>query len=234
MTKLVNVEVFAKVMTAAEESELAREIEQYGALVRVGGVECNLPSCHRCTARKYWRNGVREREFLVIVENFIRTVLSCLSLWKCAVCGKSYTLYPEFALPYKRFPRPNILDLCERLADGERLNYQTGVKRDKLEIGYEQDDARLLGPSTLHRWVAAVGGMSETIRQAVDLILQKNPSSSIIRELAGLKVDPRKWRKPGRALALMCCRQIVRVQAEFKAAFHVSSLPDLGIGTFRP
>jgi hypothetical protein len=143
-------------------------------------------------------------------------------------------LYPKFALPYKRFPRHNILDFCQRFADDEHLNYQAGVKRDRLEIGYEQYDDRLLGPSTLHRWVSAVGGMSETIRQAVDLILQKNPASSIVRELAGLKVDPLKWRKPGRDLALMCCRRIGRVQAEFKMAFNVSFLPDLGIGTVGP
>ena len=217
-------------MEADKKCGQVLRIEQYGAKVMDREVSCSVSQCPRCSAKKYWRNGVRNRKFLVIFKNLIYTAMSALSLWKCAHCGKSVTLYPGFALPYKRYTRMNIMEISQRFVREDRLSYLSGVKMDRMEIGYVEEDSRLLFPSTLHRWVSTLGGFNKTIRSVLDLITQKNPTSSICRDLAGLRVASRKWRKAGRETVLLNCYRLCLVEDDFQACYKASIFPDLAMG----
>jgi len=58
------------------------------------------------------KHGVRSRLFLVLVEAVILRVWSHLTRWKCPLCRRSFTLYPDFALPFKRHVLTFILERC--------------------------------------------------------------------------------------------------------------------------
>lgn len=217
---------------AAAEGNLRAQIEDYAKRVRKGLVGCELPACSRCAAKRFWRNGVRERKFLVICKNFVQTVLGCLSLWKCRKCGKSFTLYTDFAFPHKRYSRHSIMELTQRYVENDKLTYRKAVLQEGMAFGYGDDseedepiDERQLAHSTLYHWITTVGGFTDIVRKAQDLITQKNPASSICRELAALTVAPNKWIKPAREAVLKRCRHIGHLDRRYEATFEVSIFP---------
>ena len=108
------------------DSDLKREIEDYGAKVKGAKVACDLKRCPRCRAHnaRFWRNGSRVRVFLVIVERLVVRVCSYLSCWKCSVCGRGLTLYPDFALPYKWYVSSAIVEHSRAYVEEESRGYR--------------------------------------------------------------------------------------------------------------
>jgi hypothetical protein len=79
--------------------------------------------------------------------------------------------------------------------------------------------------STPYRWITSLGGFKEILRCAQDLILQKNPTSSVCRDLAALEIASKKYVTAARKAVLKRCRQIIHLEAKFRATFHVSIFP---------
>ena len=63
----------------------------------------NLPPCPRCRVESQLFNihAYRERRFLIIIEMLIQAVYCSLVRFKCPGCKKTFTNYPDFAIPYK-------------------------------------------------------------------------------------------------------------------------------------
>ena len=188
----------------------------------------NLPPCPRCFVESVFFkiHAYRERRFLIIIEMLIKAAYCTLVRFRCPGCGKTFTHYPDFAIPHKHYTRPSITEFCARYLELDDMTYQKSVMVDGSVPGYPQADATL-APSTLHRWITTVGQLPRTCRTALGFVLQENPALSICRDLARLNVPRRKYKTQQREKQLIGCRQLVIVERAFHSIFKKSIFTNL-------
>lgn len=201
------------------------EIEAYNNRVRRNLISCNLNNCPCCAVapEEFKRHEARERQFYVIVEQVIKVVIGLLLRWKCPGCGKTFTGYPEFALPYKRYTVSTILKFSAFYTEDEQISYREVNK--KMPVAYPDSEIQM-GHSTIHRWITDIGNSTEIIRNSIDMILQADPLSSICRDIADLFVPSKKYRTPERYKLLFYCRQFLIIQNLFRQNFKVQIFPN--------
>jgi hypothetical protein len=155
-------------------------------------------------------------------------VASYVTRWKCPLCGRTFTLYPPFALPFKRYVLGFIQARCARYVEDSARSYRSGVQEEGMPISYADADSGMeLQPSTLWRWVSSLGSMPATACAALDVIKQKDPGTGIFRTLGTLRVAARKYRSEGRRRVLMGCLELVSIDRVYAALFEVSVFPEL-------
>ncbi len=183
----------------------------------------NLPPCPRCSVDSsfFKIHAYRERRFLIIVEMLINAAFCTLIRFRCPGCGKTFTFYPDFAIPHKHYTQPTIMRFAGTYLQSDDITYQQAVMFDHSAPGYHQNDATL-SPSTIHRWITSLGRLTNTCRTALILLLQENPVSSICRDLARLIIPQRKYKTNDRKKQLFGCRQMVIIEAFFQAVFKTS------------
>ena len=81
--------------------------------------------------------------------------------------------------------------------------------------------------STIHRWISTLGGYSRLVQNATDLMLQADPTTSLCRDLAGLKISPRKYMSFTRKQILTTCFQLVTLVPLYLAQFQAAIFPKL-------
>jgi len=190
----------------------------------------NLPSCPRCSVESQFFkiHAYRERRFLIIIEMLIKAAYCSLVRFKCPGCGKTFTNYPDFAIPHKHYTRPSITGFSASYVESENMTYQKAVMVDSSVPGYAQNDATL-APSTIHRWITTLGSFTQTCRTALILLLQENPVSSICRDLARLIIPQRKYKTNQRKKQLIGCRQLVIIEVFFQVTFKTSIFTKLAM-----
>ena len=190
----------------------------------------NLPPCPRCRVESefFKIHAYRERRFLVIIEMLIKAAYCSLVRFRCPGCGKTFTDYPDFAIPHKHYTRLSITGFSASYVESENMTYHKAVMVDSSVPGYPQNDATL-APSTIHRWITTLGSFTQTCRTALILLLQENPVSSICRDLARLIIPQRKYKTNQRKKLLIGCRQLVIIEAFFQATFKTSIFTKLAM-----
>ena len=190
----------------------------------------NLPACPRCSVESefFKIHAYRERRFLIIIEMLIKAAYCSLVRFKCPGCGKTFTYYPDFAIPHKHYTRPSIMGFSARYLNSEDITYRQTLMVDGSVPGYPQNDAAL-APTTIHRWITTLGSFTQTCRTALILLLQENPVSSICRDLARIIIPQRKYKTKQRKKQLINCRQLMIVEAFFQATFKTSIFTKLAI-----
>ncbi|MEX1347889.1 MAG: DUF6431 domain-containing protein [Desulfobacterales bacterium] len=183
----------------------------------------NLPPCPRCRVDSsfFKIHAYRERRFLIIIEMLIKAAYCSLVRFICPGCGKTFTDYPDFAIPHKHYTRPSITGFSASYLESDDTTYPQAVMVDNSTPGYPQNDATL-APSTIHRWITTLSRFTQTCRKALILLLQENPVSSICRDLARLIIPQRKYKTNQRKKQLFGCRQLVIIEAFFQATFRTS------------
>ena len=183
----------------------------------------NLPPCPRCSVESefFKIHAYRERRFLIIIEMLIKAAYCSLVRFRCPGCDKTFTNYPDFAIPHKHYTRPSVTGFSANYVESDEMTYQQAVMVDNSAPGYPQNDATL-APSTIHRWITTLSRFTKTCRTALILLLQENPVSSICRDLARLIISPRKYKTNQRKKQLINCRQLVIIEAFFQATFKTS------------
>jgi hypothetical protein len=166
-------------------------------------------------------HAYRERRFLILIEMLIKAAYCNLVRFKCPGCGKTFTHYPDFAIPHKHYTRPTITGFSARYIDSDDMTYQQAAMVDNSVPGYPQSDGTL-APSTIHRWITTLGCFTQTCRISLILLLQENPASSICRDLARLTVQKRKCKTDQRKKQLIGCRQLLIIETFFQATFKTS------------
>lgn len=167
----------------------------------------------------------------MIVEQTVVPVNGMLMRWKCPGCKKTATAYPDFALPYKRYTLPTLMAFSQayvnepthsyrRLVDGCPLPHQ-------VEPGSKTGHEPMMEHSTIHRWITTLGGYSRVVQNATDLMVQANPTTSLCRDLAGLKISPLKYMSSKRKQILLTCSQLVTLAPLYLAQFGVPIFPKL-------
>ena len=190
----------------------------------------NLPPCPRCSVESefFKIHAYRERRFLIIIEMLIKAAYCSLLRFKCPGCGKTFTHYPDFAIPQKHYTRPTITGFSDRYLNSEDITYRQAVMVDGSVPGYPQNDTTLAS-STIHRWITTLSRFIQTCRTTLTLLLQENPVSSICRNLARVVIPQRKYKTKQRKKQLINCQQLMIVEAFFQATFKTSIFTKLAI-----
>jgi hypothetical protein len=209
-----------------EQTATVEEIKRHSEKVRRGEVIFCPRSCPHCqaSADRLKPHAVRHRQFYVIVDQMIQIVIGLLLRWKCSVCKRTFTDYPSFAIPYKRFTVSTILAFAGAYIFRAKMTYRGLIHKNP--IGYEESEKQMEF-STPHRWISTLGSFVNTIRSGMSLVLEANPMSSIARDLAGISIDPRKYRSDGRKIALQNCGQLCRLESEYQKIFGASIFTNL-------
>ena len=183
----------------------------------------NLPPCPRCNVDSsfFKIHAYRERRFLIIIEMLIKAAHCSLVRFICPGCGKTFTFYPDFAIPHKHYSRPSITGFCAAYLQYDDMTYQQAVMVDDSTPGYPHSNATL-APSSIHRWITTLSRFTKTCRTVLMLLLEQNPVLSICRELARLVIGRRKYKSIQREKQLAACRQLVIIEAFFQAGFKTS------------
>jgi hypothetical protein len=183
----------------------------------------SLPPCPRCTVEPdfFKIHAYRERRFLIIIEMIIKAAFCTLVRFVCPGCGKTFTHYPDFAIPHKHYTRQAMIGFSANYLEADDMAYRKAVMVDNEAPGYPNGDCTL-APSTIHRWITTLGGYTQTCREALCLVLQENPVSGICRDLARLSVPRRKYRTEHRRKRLIRCRHLLWIEVIFQSVFKTS------------
>ena len=167
-------------------NRLTAEIAAYAMKVRKGSYRCHLSHCPHCkqtpTAPPFFRrHALRRRTFLVIEHRSVRCVPCVLVRWRCSLCGRTFTEYPPFAIPHKRYALTQIAPRALRYVEDDGISYRKGVLESCLPIFHWPlagrsnswtDDTRAMAHSTLYHWVSSLGApvyaIPDTFRDRVD------------------------------------------------------------------
>jgi len=183
----------------------------------------NLPPCLRCHVESIFfkEHAYRDRKFLVIVDMLVKTVFSALIRFRCPGCGKTFTYYPDFALPHKRYTLQTIGYFSRSYTQNPDVTYQKAVMVDKSVPGYP-DNEQTLAPSTIHRFITDLSRLITSTQKALNLVLQENPASTICRDIANLTVPRQKYKTKARKNILVQCLKFFAIQALFQHTFNTS------------
>ncbi len=200
------------------------EIKAHTEAVCQGKLSCHSKVCPNCdgSPESFRLHERKPRSFFFVVDRLVRKMLSFLLRWKCPLCNTTFTEYPEFALPFKRYVKEEVLERSRAYVEEERASYKSGVEVQGMGIFYEGEgetiDDRRLSPSTLWRWVGLVGAMKGTLQKSLRLIRQKDPSCGMFREPHPVPCG--KYRSKPRQSILQTCRRLFRAEEEFQRLFQ--------------
>lgn len=195
-----------------------------------GQPQGNCPHCqeHPDRFRLHDRRG---RTFLLVVARVVYRIPSLLSRWKCPLCRGTFTLYPPFALPRKRYVREFLFERGRNYLQRDELSYRRAVEVEGMPVFYDgrrEDggiDERSLSHSTLHRWLSSLGALVETLRAALRLVRSKSATSDLFRRIFALA--PSKYRSEDRKQSLQTGLRLLETEEEYRACFARSIFPEL-------
>ena len=193
----------------------------------------NLQICPKCggNSRFFKLHDSRFRLFLVIVDCFVKQVEALLGRWKCPLCHRTSTYYPDFAIPYKRYVKDNILQLSQKYLEGDNSTYETVVRKEDAAIAYDSADSKkydsYLAGTTVWWWLHYIGSLKHVVSKAFSLIREKDPSSEIFRQIQPIKA--KKYRSNERKKVLQRCARLLNAEAEFRRLFSSSIFPHFAI-----
>lgn len=203
-------------------------IQAYTRAVERGEVCCDVEVCQICGERPgiFKLKDRRKRSFYFVFERSVRKLQSFLCRWKCTLCGKTFTLYPHFALPRKRYVLEDVLNTSRRYVEEEALSYRKAVKIRGMPVFHasdDPDDLRVFSHSTPYRWLGFLATLVTTTREALRLVRQKSPSSGVFRKIQ--PIAPWKYRSDSRRTVLQDARRLLVAEAEYRVLFGVSIFP---------
>ena len=163
------------------------EIKTHTACAEIGEPVRYCQECFLCGATQFRLHDCRPRTFRQLVGRCVNMVRSWIARWQCKACQQRFTDYPPFALPRKQFVQPAVHSLAKKYL-GSNASYRRTVREQGLPLVYDpspaqRDPAPELAPSTLWRWLSWLGGMSNTLRAASDLLRQQEPNSQWHRQV---------------------------------------------------
>ena len=180
-----------------------------------------LNICPHCKEahRSFKAHHKRNRLFLIIIGNIVKEIWSLLGRWRCLICGSTFTYYPDFATPHKRYVQEKVLELSREYTEDDNTSYREVASNDGTPIVYEREE-RYFEHTSVWRWVGYIGSLEETLSKGLKLIREKDPSSKIFRQIR--PVNPRRCRSEGRRKLLERCRRMFILEGEFRKVFKAS------------
>jgi hypothetical protein len=133
-----------------------------------------------------------------------------------------------FALPRKRFVREAVAGKAQEYL-GTDHSYRKTVEEGGTPIVYDDrkaSDKPLpvgVAPSTVWRWLGWLGGMTDRLQLAWELIRQKEPNATLHRELWA--VSPKKYRLEQRRDTLQKAMQVLALDRVCAGLFGAGIFP---------
>jgi hypothetical protein len=180
--------------------------------------ECSCPGC-RAKPPGYRQHARRQRQFCVIAGPWVYRFFTTLIRWKCVLCGTTFTFYPSFCMPYKRFVLAEIARLSGAYVEQEEHTYRSVVQHDKMAIAHAEQPCtdRQLSPSTVWRWLHALGACGALLQEGLRLLQDKDPRLALHRQI--YPVGSRKYRTEQRREQLHTARFVLCVAETFYRTF---------------
>ncbi|KPA19335.1 hypothetical protein MHK_000454 [Candidatus Magnetomorum sp. HK-1] len=175
--------------------------------------------CPKCLEKpkNFKLHECKKRNFRYICESLVYMMLSLLARWKCPICKCTFTDYPFFALPYKRYVMIDIERLTNDYIDNNQ-SYEQTVSHDDLPIGFKEQegfiDERKLSKTTLWRWISFFGNLKNTINGALNLIRQKDSNCRMFRKI--YPVSPNKYQSLERKLIIQNTMKLFHINEFFQ------------------
>ena len=181
----------------------------------------NLPECPRChsDSQSFKFHAYRERRFLIIVKMFVKAVFCALVRFKCPNCGKTFTSYPNFAIPHKHYTRQTIENFSSSYVEDDQKTYESAVTTDNGTPEYP-DTGRVLAPSTIHRWISTLANLIMACEDALTRSLQEKTFPHLCENLAQITIPKNKYKTNQRKECLLRCRRFFAAGSSFKNQFH--------------
>lgn len=190
--------------------------------------------CGRCRKvfDRFILHGFRTRVFLVVVQTLVRRAETELARWRCPDCNGTFTDYPAFAIPGKRYVKADILERSRRYLDKADATYRAVIKSGNRSTVYEDckglDDGRALSQTSLWRWVGFWGRLEETLRRLLGLIMEADPVSLVHRSVR--MIAPHKCRSDMRRKILQKAARLVEAAESFPKILRPINFTDYGTG----
>lgn len=179
---------------------ILHEIHDFNRQVELDQYTCSRHACPHCaspTEARCARHQTVPRMFLVPIRDAIRSVESWRVRFRCLACGKTFTDYPPFALPHKRFVKQVVLEHSLKFLADDQATYQTATRGELVPLGYEASTAgKQLRGSTIWRWSGWLGSLKTMLNQVTRLIREKHPQDDLHR--IAYDFPARKYRSPTR------------------------------------
>lgn len=189
------------------------------------GQTLELPEvCPRCGNKSegFRLHDHRKRTFLVIVGVLVKTVVTWLLRYKCPLCKKTFTMYPDWAAPHKHYALPMVEHFSEKYINGAET-YQNCCREGLHRVGYEDEDGRLLEGTTIWRWVGGIGQMKNTLHNALEMVESKLSGSGVFRAIRD--VLPAKYRSEERKIILQSAWQLLNLRDKYQRLFFRPIFP---------
>ena len=208
------------------DAELKQIIEQYKQEAESqGSPACCCPGCQQ-ESPGYRPHDRRHRQFYLIAGTWVHRFFTTLIRWKCLLCKTTFTFYPSFCMPYKRFVLADITRLSGRYVEEDETSYRSLVRCQGMAIGYVGEHAldRQLSPTTVWRWLRDLG-CSMRLQAGLRLIRQKDPDLALHRQIRPVAL--RKYRSELRREQLQTGRLLLLVAKVFNHLFDQVIFPRL-------
>lgn len=189
-------------------SATIEDIKAYQAQVEKDKITPDgLPPCPICQLEPLFFkiHAYRERRFLLIIEMLVKTIFCTLVRFRCTRCGKTFTQYPKFALPYKHYTRQTIESFSRAYVEDDQKTYETAVITDNVVPGYP-DSRRVLSASTIYRWISTLTRFITSSGQDVFTKSFYKTAGSHSYKIFDIAIPKQKYRTLGRKESLLRCR----------------------------
>ena len=166
-------------------------IKNYTDDVKKQKIKMPTGFCIKCSEKPdfFKRHDCRERIFQYISGPLVKNILSFLVRWKCPLCKTTFTDYPDFAEPYKKYIAKNINDICFKYITEDLLSYRKAAKTGGACIGYNENGKEFcdifLSHSTIWKWISSLGdkiNQSERNKNTKSISISTSKYRSVLRK----------------------------------------------------
>jgi hypothetical protein len=177
---------------------------------------------HDCARRKF-----RLRVYDPTLDEIIVEVIESWRVrFRCRHCLKTFTEYPPFALPHKRFVKQDVLTKALKYLSAEResncrATYREAVWERRVPLSYATDqEGHQVRHSTVWRWLSWLGSLEDLRQRATQLIFQKDPQANL--HWKPHPIADHKVRSEGRRKTLEQAAMTLDVVETFSHLFGIS------------
>lgn len=206
-------------------TQIEQEVQNYNQKILSGDYPQPEKYCIHCKQEpaEFKLHDQRKRKLRIIVNALVQFVTLILVRRKCPLCKATFTVYPDFIAPHKRYATDQIVELCERYLH-QKISYEKALRDDGHKIAYPpestfanmkkseepKDDESFAPGSTLWQWCGWLGSFSAAICKGLDLIRQTVSQATIFREFD--PVYPSKYRSDERKHVLEQANKVLKMR----------------------
>ena len=194
------------------------QIKAYQEKVEKGKItSSDLDPCPRCHLEPEHAkiHAYRERRFLIIVDMIVKAVACALVRLKCSGCGKTFSFYPDFAVPHKHYTRQTIESFSRAYVENDQKTYEDAVMTDD-GVPERAVSGRMLAASSIHRWIGTLAELIRADQDALKKLLQEKLAAQLCRHFGPIQIPEKKYKTSHRRHCLLRCRWFFRIQAVLK------------------